>query len=129
MLKLDLLGLAWAIASVAAQTTVTAVAIARPDLVGGLHFGAFAMAAGGMLSVVFHKQGEPNAVRRLFAGTALAGVAGAAAGVAWSEWTGHGNIALAIAVGSACLTVWGVSGRDVFVVIERLLSLWRGRKD
>lgn len=127
-MKSGLLYGAWATLAAMAQTAATVDAVARPDLVGALHYAAFAVGAGGMMAAAFHTDDDPSGVRHLVTRTGLATVTGSVAGSGWSEWTGHANIALVFAVGAACLTVWGLMGRDMFSPIDRLLKLWRGRK-
>lgn len=127
-MKSGLLYGAWATLAAMAQTAATVDAVARPDLIGALHYGAFAIGAGGMMAAAFHKDNDPAGVRHLVTRTGLSGLSGAVAGSGWSEWTHQANIALVPAVGIACLVVWGLMGRDMFSPIDRILKLWRGRK-
>lgn len=129
MKSIDPVNVVWTLVSVGAQTAATATALSRPDLIGALHFFAFAIAAGGLMSVLYHKEADPHPIRRMVVGTLLAGLGGMAAGMAWAEWTSKGNVAMAVSVAVACLIVWGVSGRDIFAVLDRLVSLWRRRRD
>lgn len=124
-MKVELVALGWSALSL--QAVAASASIARPDLVGAAHFAAFALGTGGLMAILYHKDGEPYAVRKLAVGTLLAGVSGTVTGAGYSEWTGQGNIAVLMAAAAAAMTAWGVSGRDVFTLIERILTLWKSK--